>query len=146
MTMECRDQNIPPSFNNVGQNFTFLLKRGYVAIISCFITIPLPAIAGEYFNPHLLEVNETGTTAVDLSYISQETVPPGEYNLDVYINDEFIASESISFTQQSEDRDASAPCISVAQLKAWSIKTENYPELTAAGSRCARLSAIPGLC
>lgn len=144
MTMECRDQNIPPSFNNVGQNFTFLLKRGYVAIISCFITIPLPAIAGEYFNPHLLEVNETGTTAVDLSYISQETVPPGEYNLDVYINDEFIASESISFTQQSEDRDASSPCISVAHLKAWSIKTENYPELTVAGSRCARLSAIPG--
>ena len=99
MTMECRDQNIPPSFNNVGQNFTFLLKRGYVAIISCFITIPLPAIAGEYFNPHLLEVNETGTTAVDLSYISQETVPPGEYNLDVYINDEFIASESIIYAK-----------------------------------------------
>lgn len=144
MTMECQDQNIPPSFNNVGQNFTFLLKSGYVAIISCFAPIPLPAIAGEYFNPHLLEVNETGTTAVDLSYISQETVPPGEYNLDVYINDEFIASESVSFTQQNEDRDASSPCISVAQLKAWSVKTNNYPELTVAGSRCARLSAIPG--
>jgi outer membrane usher protein len=27
------------------------------------LRIPLPAIAGEYFNPHLLEVNETGTTA-----------------------------------------------------------------------------------
>ena len=144
MTMECQDQNIPPSFNNVGQNFTFLLKSGYVAIISCFAPIPLPAIAGEYFNPHLLEVNETGTTAVDLSYISQETVPPGEYNLDVYINDEFIASESVSFTQKNEDRDASSPCISVAQLKAWSVKTNNYPELTVAGSRCARLSAIPG--
>ncbi len=48
MTMECRDQNIPPSFNNVGQNFTFLLKSGYVAIISCFATLPLPTIAGEY--------------------------------------------------------------------------------------------------
>lgn len=72
MTMECRDQNIPPSFNNVGQNFTFLLKSGYVAIISCFATLPLPTIAGEYFNPHLLEVNETGTTSVDLSYISQK--------------------------------------------------------------------------
>ena len=57
MTMECQDQNIPPSFNNVGQNFTFLLKSGYVAIISCFAPIPLPAIAGEYFNPHLLEVS-----------------------------------------------------------------------------------------
>lgn len=93
MIMECQDQNTPPSFNNVGQNFTFLLKSGYVAIISCFAPIPLPAIAGEYFNPHLLEVNETGATSVDLSYISQETVPPGEYNLDVYINNEFIASE-----------------------------------------------------
>lgn len=98
MTMECRDQNIPPSFNNVGQNFTFLLKRGYVAIISCFITIPLPAIAGEYFNPHLLEVNETGTTAVDLSYISQETVPPGNITL------MFILTTNLLLPNQSASR------------------------------------------
>jgi hypothetical protein len=42
MTMECQDQNIPPSFNNVGQNFTFLLKSGYVAIISCFALFRYP--------------------------------------------------------------------------------------------------------
>jgi outer membrane usher protein FimD/PapC len=64
-------------------------------------------------------------------------VPPGEYNLDVYINDEFIASESVSFTQQNEDRDASSPCISVAQLKAWSIKTKITP------SSRLRVPAVP---
>lgn len=78
MIMECLDRNIPPSFNNVGKRYTFLLTSGYAALIFSFATIPLPAMAGEYFNPHLLEVNETGTSAVDLTYISEETIPPGK--------------------------------------------------------------------
>lgn len=145
MIMECLDRNIPPSFNNVGKRYTFLLTSGYAAFIFSFATIPLPAMAGEYFNPHLLEVNETGTSAVDLTYISEETIPPGDYNLDVYINHTFVASESVIFTRQDQNNAASSrPCLSVARLKEWSIKTEDYPELTVAGSECAKLSAIPG--
>lgn len=145
MIMVCQDRNILPSFNDIECNNTFVLKSSYIAILCCLGTIPLPTVAGEYFNPHLLEVNETGATAVDLSYISQETVPPGKYNLDVYLNDKFITSESIVFKPQNEGDDSSVqPCISVAQLKEWSIKTEDYPELTVAGSGCAKLSAIPG--
>lgn len=145
MIMVCQDRNILPSFNDIECNNTFVLKSSYIAILCCLGTIPLPTVAGEYFNPHLLEVNETGATAVDLSYISQETVPPGKYNLDVYLNDKFIVSESVVFKSQNEGDDSSAqPCISVARLKEWSIKTEDYPELTVAGSGCAKLSAIPG--
>ncbi len=145
MIMVCQDQNIRPFFNSVGWNDAFSLKSSYIAIVCCLGSIPLPSGAGEYFNPHLLEVNETGATAVDLSYISQETVPPGKYNLDVYINDKFIAAESIVFKPQNEGSDSSAqPCISVAQLKEWSIKTQDYPELASVGSECAKLSAIPG--
>ena len=145
MIMECLDRNIPPSFNNVGKRYTFLLTSGYAAFIFSFATIPLPAMAGEYFNPHLLEVNETGTSAVDLTYISEETIPPGDYNLDIYINHTFVASESVIFTRQDQNNAASSrPCLSVARLKEWSIKTEDYPELTVAGSECAKLSAIPG--
>ena len=124
MIMECLDRNIPPSFNNVGKRYTFLLTSGYAAFIFSFATIPLPAMAGEYFNPHLLEVNETGTSAVDLTYISEETIPPGDYNLDVYINHTFVASESVIFTRQDQNNAASSrPCLSVARLKEWSIKT-----------------------
>ena len=135
MIMVCQDRNIRSSFNNVGWNDALSLKRSYIAILCCLGSIPLPAVAGEYFNPHLLEVNETGATVVDLTYISQESVPPGQYNLDVYINDKFIGSESVIFKPQNEGNDSSAlPCINVAHLKEWSIKTEDYPELTAAGS------------
>lgn len=145
MIMVCQDRNILPSFSDIECNNTFVLKSSYIAILCCLGTISLPTLAGEYFNPHLLEVNETGATAVDLSYISLETVPPGKYNLDVYLNDKFITSESIVFKPQNEGDESSAqPCISVAQLKEWSIKTEDYPELTVAGSGCAKLSAIPG--
>ncbi|WP_139540854.1 fimbria/pilus outer membrane usher protein [Klebsiella spallanzanii] len=145
MIMVCQGRNIPPSFNNIECNNTFALKSSYIAILFGLAAIPLPTVAGEYFNPHLLEVNETGATAVDLTYISQESVPPGQYNLDVYINDKFIGSESVVFQPQNDGNDSSAqPCINVARLKEWSIKTEDYPELTVAGSGCAKLSAIPG--
>jgi outer membrane usher protein len=53
------------------------------------------AEAGEYFNPNLLEVAED--PAVDLSYFSQDGVPPGTYHLDVYINDKYVSSESLTF-------------------------------------------------
>ena len=145
MIMVCRDQNIRPSFNSAGWNDAFSLKSSYIAILCSLGAIPLTSFAGEYFNPHLLEVNETSATSVDLSYISREAVPPGQYNLDIYINDKFIASDTIVFKPQKEGSDSSAePCISVAQLKEWSIKTQDYPELTIEGSECAKLPAIPG--
>ena len=34
------------------------------------------------------------------------------------------------------------PCLSVAQLKSWGVKTELFTEL-ASGGECAKLSAIP---
>lgn len=145
MIMVCQDQNIRPSFNSIRWNDAFPLKISYIAILCCLGVIPLPSVAGEYFNPHLLEVNESRATAVDLSYISQETVPPGKYDLDVYINNKFIDSESIVFRPQNEGSDSSAePCVSVAKLKEWSIKTQDYPEVGIVGSECAKLSAIPG--
>lgn len=100
MIMVCQGRNIPPSSNNVRWNHAFSLKSSYVAILCCLGALPLSTSAGEYFNPHLLEVNETGASVVDLSYISQASVPPGKYNLDVYINEKFITSESIVFKPQ----------------------------------------------
>lgn len=145
MIMVCQGRNILPLFNNIECNNTFALKSSYIAILFGLAAIPLPTVAGEYFNHHLLEVNETGATAVDLTYISLESVPPGKYSLDVYINDKFIGSESVIFKLENEGDNSSAqPCISVAHLQEWSIKTENYPELTVTGSGCAKLSAIPG--
>ncbi|PMC12357.1 hypothetical protein CJ207_22930, partial [Klebsiella aerogenes] len=72
--------------------------------------------------------------------------PPGRYSLDVYINDKFVSSESIDFKEHPGDAAmAVQPCIRLEHLKTWLINTKSYPQLAAAGTECARLSAIPGL-
>lgn len=140
MIMVCQERNTLRSCNSTGLiGFRIILILS-VAALSAGIQ------ASEYFNPHLLEVADSQSTAVDLSYFSQDAVPPGRYSLDVYINDKFISSESIDFKEYSVNEAlAVQPCIRLEQLKTWLINTDGYPQLAAAGTKCARLSAIPGL-
>lgn len=136
MIMECRAKNIILRSSN----------RKYFAILYCINIISFCSVAGEYFNPHLLETTETSATSVDLSWLSQESVPPGEYNLDVYINGSYLDPSIIVFkTVKTDSPDSSVqPCISLQQLKSWNIKTDENPVLSNAGSDCADLSAISG--
>ncbi|EPV8395274.1 fimbria/pilus outer membrane usher protein [Klebsiella aerogenes] len=140
MIMVCQERNTPRSYNS-----SKLIYCRIILILSA-AALSVSVQASEYFNPHLLEVTESQSTAVDLSYFSQEAVPPGRYSLDVYINDKFVSSESIDFKKHSGDAAmAVQPCIRLELLKTWLINTESYPQLAAAGTECARLSAIPGL-
>lgn len=140
MIMVCQERNTLQSYNSKGLIYFRIILILSVAALSISVQ------ASEYFNPHLLEVTESQSTAVDLSYFSQEAVPPGRYSLDVYINDKFVSSESIDFKEHPGDAAmAVQPCIRLEHLKTWLINTESYPQLAAAGTECARLSAIPGL-
>ncbi len=90
------EKNIPQSYSSIA-----LFSDSGVYRSSIFLlydtTLSSGAQAGEYFNPHLLEVTESSATAVDLSRLSQDTIPPGSYNLDIYINDKYISSEVVEF-------------------------------------------------
>lgn len=140
MIMVCQERNTLQSYNSK--------RLIYFRIILILSTVASNAgvQASEYFNPHLLEVTESQSTAVDLSYFSQEAVPPGHYSLDVYINDKFVSTELIDFKEYSvSEAMAVQPCIRLEHLKTWLINTDGYPQLAAAGTECARLSAISGL-
>ncbi len=144
MIMVCQGRNIPLSFSSV--ELLFSTKSICVAIILCLSTLPSRAEAGEYFNPNLLEVAESPAASVDLSYFSQDGIPPGTYHLDVYINDKYVSSDSLTFQEISHDAGATAsPCLSAEYLNSWLINTTAYPQLFEAGETCARLSAIPGM-
>lgn len=144
MIMVCQGRNIPLSFSSV--ELLFSTKSICVAIVLCLSTLSSRAEAGEYFNPNLLEVAEDPAASVDLSYFSQDGVPPGTYHLDVYINDKYVSSESLTFQEIGHDAGATAsPCLSAEYLNSWLINTTAYPQLFAAGETCARLSAIPGM-
>ncbi|MDP1233209.1 FimD/PapC N-terminal domain-containing protein, partial [Klebsiella pneumoniae] len=81
-----------------------------------------------------LEVADNQATSVDLSYFSQDGVPPGTYHLDVYINDRYVGSESLTFQTKEHDAGATAsPCLSAEYLNSWLINTTAYPQLFNAG-------------
>lgn len=97
MIMVCQERNTLQLYNSKG-----LIYFRIILILSA-AALSISVQASEYFNPHLLEVTESQSTAVDLSYFSQEAVPPGRYSLDVYINDKFVSSESIDFKEHPGD-------------------------------------------
>jgi outer membrane usher protein len=103
------------------------------------------AEAGEYFNPNLLEVAESPAASVDLSYFSQDGIPPGTYHLDVYINDKYVSSDSLTFQEISHDAGATAsPCLSAEYLNSWLINTTAYPQLFEAGKPAPGCRRSPG--
>ena len=135
MIMVCQIINIEPSLTKC--RYFFLLASLSIAVFR--------AHEGEYFNPHLLETTESSSTAVDLSWISQESIAPGNYTLDVYINDKYTAAEKLTFKKINDGTDNTVQiCLSRQQLSDWGVKIDEYLTLFVAGSDCAQMSAIPG--
>ena len=107
----------------------------------------LPVSAQEYFNPYLLETEDTTTPSLDLSLFTEEVTPPGDYNVDVYINNNLVDTRTLSFKINNEAKPSTTlePCLSLDQLSEWNIRVENYPDLAKGGGSCARLDALPGM-
>ncbi|MDY0923350.1 fimbria/pilus outer membrane usher protein [Leclercia sp. CFBP8987] len=102
------------------------------------------AHARDYFNPELIELDNPGMKGADLSAFESGSQLPGTYRVDVIIGEQIVDTREIKFDAvQGADGEASLqPCLSVAQLKSWGVKTELFPEL-ASGGECAKLNAIP---
>lgn len=105
MIMVCQGRNIPLSFSSV--ELLFSTKSICVAIILCLSTLPSRAEAGEYFNPNLLEVAESPAASVDLSIFARWHTA-GHLSPDVYINDKYVSSDSLTFQEISHDAGATA--------------------------------------
>ncbi len=104
------------------------------------------AVAKEYFNPHLLETSDTSVPELDLSLFAQDTAPPGDYNVDIYINGSYVDTRTLSFFDTQEEAGqprALRACLDAAQLRQWNIRTDNYPQLAKTEQGCAPLNIIP---
>ncbi|HCM9129859.1 fimbria/pilus outer membrane usher protein [Enterobacter asburiae] len=104
----------------------------------------LVANARDFFNPELIELDNPGMKGADLSVFESGSQLPGKYRVDIILGGEIVDTREVKFdTVTGADGEASLqPCLSVAQLKAWGVKTELFPDLGASGD-CAKLSAIP---
>ncbi|WP_203462160.1 fimbria/pilus outer membrane usher protein [Enterobacter cloacae] len=97
------------------------------------------------FNTELIELDNPGMDKADLSAFESGSQAPGIYHVDIIVDDAFLETGDIQFTASKADNgDASLqPCLSLAQLKRWGVKTALFPALDAEKSKCVNLQAIP---
>ncbi|WP_010431832.1 fimbria/pilus outer membrane usher protein [Enterobacter mori] len=102
------------------------------------------AHARDYFNPELIELDNPGMKGADLSAFESGSQLPGTYRVDIVLGDQVVDTREVKFdaVKDANGEESLQPCLSVAQLKSWGVKTELFPEL-ASGGECAKLDAIP---
>ena len=97
------------------------------------------------FNTELIELDNPGMDKADLSAFESGSQAPGIYHVDIIVDDAFLETGDIQFTASKADNgDASLqPCLSLAQLKRWGVKTALFPALSAGHGECVNIQAIP---
>ncbi|MCT9842966.1 fimbrial biogenesis outer membrane usher protein [Leclercia adecarboxylata ATCC 23216 = NBRC 102595] len=130
--------------SNYKQDVLFKPVRLAFLIAFALGAVSQTAHARDYFNPELIELDNPGMKGADLSAFESGSQLPGTYRVDIVLGDQVVDTREIKFDEvKGTDGEASLqPCLSVAQLKSWGVKTELFPEL-ASGGECAKLSAIP---
>lgn len=97
------------------------------------------------FNTDLIELDNPGMDKADLSAFESGSQAPGNYHVDIIVDDALVETGDIRFTAgKNENGDESLqPCLSIEQLKRWGVKTALFPALSAEPGECVNLQAIP---
>lgn len=110
---------------------------------------PLDLYAERYFNPAFLS-DDPGSVA-DLSLLEKGYQRPGSYRVDIWRNDEFIATQDIRFERRANSAAGGAsgglmPCFSAALLERISVNMAAFPAMKLQQDRdCIDIGqAIPG--
>ncbi|MBZ0058812.1 MULTISPECIES: fimbria/pilus outer membrane usher protein [unclassified Leclercia] len=101
-------------------------------------------LAEDYFNPAMLDIDAPDQGKPDLSlYESGPGIAPGEYQVDVYVNNNKIANKKITFELQKSAKGESIlqPCLSVENLKSLGIQSDKFS--VTKGDDCVDLSGLP---
>ncbi|MBL5841313.1 fimbria/pilus outer membrane usher protein [Enterobacter asburiae] len=123
-----------------------LLGRKKIALfvaLQCGLMLPGQAHARDAYSQNLLELGNPDYKSIDLSAFNSGAQMPGTYRVDVVVNSETVETTSVDFVliKDATGQQTLQPCLSVAQLQQYGVKTELFPQL--GQGKCVDLSAIP---
>lgn len=126
----------------------FLKFQMVLLTLTC--SISLNSYAGEYFAPELLMLGsgeKERYTNEDLAIFEKSDIPPGVYDLDIYLNKRKLEHKSVElFLLKNEiGKDLLVPCLTQSELTAYGIKLSNNFLTETVNNGCVDLSIIPYL-
>lgn len=98
-----------------------------------FIIAPQPGLAENIFNPAFL--NSDPSAVADLSRFEQGAQAAGTYRVDVLVNENWIATQDITFTPEkgphrTNDDTGLTPCLTIKMLDELGVNTAAKPQLS----------------
>lgn len=105
-----RIDKIFSKFNSVNAKYNFL-RRSPVAVSLLLALSPLSVLADNYFNPAFLTgLDGSGTDSVaDLSRFEKNQQAPGNYRVDIYLNNNYITRRNVTFNAAVSEVANTAP-------------------------------------
>lgn len=124
------------------------------AALACLIPLLIPFLACAsdaknvedsevYFNPALLGVGNPNPDSVDLAVFESGAQAPGIYRVDIFVNIDKVDTRDVGFRiKDVAGKKRLVPCLSVAELQNYGVKTSLFPALGDENAECADLTAI----
>ncbi|WP_071889419.1 fimbria/pilus outer membrane usher protein [Klebsiella michiganensis] len=108
-------------------------------------------LARDFFDPAFIKsVNQGDPSSIpDLSlYSTRDAQAPGVYRIDVILNNSLQETADIRFVDKKDPVTGAqklAPCLSIAKLTTYGLRSEAFPTLREDANGCADTSVIPDL-
>lgn len=126
------------------------------AALACLISLLIPAFSHAedsgsqpesddvYFNPAMLTLGNPNQGKVDLAVFEDGAQAPGKYRVDVLVNGEKVDTRELSFNlAEVAGKKRLQPCLTIADLNSYGVKTSLFPALGDANASCVDITAIP---
>lgn len=98
--------------------------------------------ADDYFDPAFITDPSGKHLSVDLTPFRRSAYLPGSYYTDIFINDNYVDTKHINFTENKNNPNELSPCLTDKQLIQYGIKADNYLKESDRG-QCYDLNNIP---
>lgn len=135
-------------------------REGILSGVSQKIVVMMPVLllgfsnnvlSRDFFDPAFIRTTgqNDSSAEVDLSaYSTRDAKVPGEYRVEVIINNDYIETTTINFVavkNDSSDLDKIVlmPCFSMAKLAAYGIRLNAFPSLREDTNGCSNTNIIP---
>lgn len=114
-----------------------------VMILSAILIPSGIVCADDYFDPAFVTDPSGRPLSVDLSSFRESDYLPGNYHVDIFINDSYVDTKDINFTSAENNTRGLVPCLAETQLIQYGVKVDNYRRNNVTG-QCYDLNDIPG--
>lgn len=123
----------------------------FVLVPALALGLSANTLERDFFDPAFIKsVNQDDPSSIpDLSlYSTRDAQAPGVYRIDVILNNSLQETADIRFVDKKDPVTGAqklAPCLSIAKLTTYGLRSEAFPTLREDANGCADTSVIPDL-